>query len=134
IAITTKSGNTPASEIKTEAGSLGWKQASASYRGSVDLEKGDLFYSANASTTDSDGVHELEFFEDTTAQFKLEYSAPSFEVGGSAFYSDSTFQAAELDDAFCCQTPETYWSFQTPDPDQANVTVQSVAGAYFKQD
>jgi outer membrane cobalamin receptor len=131
IAITTKSGDRPDVGIRTEGGSLGWKNLFGSYRGSTRTDNGEFSYSMNAAATDSDGVHPEEFYEDATAQFKVSYATGAVTFGASGFHSDSTFQAAELDEAYCCQTRETHWAFQTPDPNNESVTEQLISGAFI---
>jgi vitamin B12 transporter len=130
IAIKTKSGARATSTVDLEGGSLDWQKGSAAFRGSTSAGAGEFQYSVNASRTDSGGVHPGESFEATAGQLKLGYVGDTIEAGVSAFYSDSTFTAAELDEAYCCQTYDTHWAFQTPDPHNASNTEQYVIGAH----
>ncbi|HEY6643287.1 TonB-dependent receptor plug domain-containing protein [Povalibacter sp.] len=132
IAITTKSGARPGAGIDFEAGSLEWKKASASFRGNTQAGDGEFRYSFNGARTDSGGVKPGEGYEDVTGQLKLDIVGGVFEAGVSAFYSDSEFQTAELDEAYCCQTYDSHWAFQTRDPHNDSLTEQYVIGGYVK--
>ncbi len=132
IAITTKSGSQSEAGVAAEAGSLNWNKGSAWIRGSQQ-QNGNVFnYSINVSRIDSDGVHEHEYFYDLTRQLKLSYKLDNFEVGASYFQTDNEFGYAELDEARCCQSDDTHWGFQTPDPNQYSATDNTVRSLYFK--
>lgn len=131
IAITTKSGGMTDAGFDIEAGSLDWRKASGSFRGSADVGGREVLYSLNASRSESGGVQPGEGYEDLTGQMKIDMAGEVFKTGISAFYSDSEFQTAELDEAYCCQTVDTHWAFQTPDPNNDSLTEQYVIGAYF---
>lgn len=134
ISITTKSGNSSGANFGLEAGSLDWRRANASYRGTSEVGDGDLAYSVNVSKIDSNGVHPEEYTRDETVQAKLSYERDRIGMGVNVWRTDNEFQYAELDEAFCCQTPATWWAFQTPDPVQYSGTENSIVGAYFRHD
>lgn len=122
IAITTKGGDSPGAGIAIEGGSLKWRKARATYRDHFELGEGTFNFAVNGSITDSGGVHQFEYFRDKTLSTKLSYVTEAFEIGSSIYRTDNRFQYAELKEASCCQTPETYWSFQVPDPNQNSRT------------
>lgn len=132
ISITTKSGQTRDGGLSLEAGSLDWRRANFSLRDTVEAGGGDLSYSVNLSKTDSDNVHPAEFTRDETLQAKLSYERETFGAGVSVWQTDNEFQYAELHEAPCCQTRETWWAFQTPDPHQVTATKDTVLGAYVR--
>lgn len=134
ISITTKSGQTRSAGFGVEAGSLDWHRASASYRDSVEAGDGELSFSFNASRIDSNGVHRDEYSRDSTLQAKVGYERERIGFGINAWQTDNEFQYAELDEAYCCQTMETWWAFQTPDPVQYSATKDTILGAYFRHD
>ncbi len=44
-----------------------------------------------------------------------------FDIEGSFFYMNSTFNSAELNESYASDSPETpWWAFQTPDPNNEN--------------
>lgn len=132
IAITTKSGRVAAAGLSGEIGSLNWKKVSGTLRNGTQIGGGALSYSLNASLTDSDNIHPQEYFRDKTLQTKLGYAIGDFSFGLNSWYSDNVFQAAQLNDAPCCQTMKTYWGFQTPDPNNRSETEQIVVGAHIR--
>ncbi len=131
IVIRTKSGKKAEAGVGLEAGSLSWRKASGSLRNNMALGNGDLLYSVNLSKTDSDGIHKYEYFKDQSTQLKLDYQADRWTVGGSLWKSNNDFGYAELDETSYAATMATYWSFQTPDPDQHSETGQTIAGLHF---
>lgn len=131
IVIKTKSGTRSEASLGVEAGSLDWRKALGSYRDSTTLGNGRLQYSLNLSKTDSDNIHRYEYFEDRSGQLKLDYVTDKWSVGGSFWKSKNDFGYAELDEASCCQTTGSYWSFQTPDPNQHSETGQTIGSAHF---
>ena len=134
ISITTKSGHTRDGSLDVEAGSLDWRRGTLSIRNTVAAADGDLAYSLNVSKIDSGNVHPLEYTRDETLQGKLEYDRDTIGFGVNFWQTDNEFQAAELDEAYCCQTRESYWAFQTPDPNQFSGTTDTVIGAHFRHD
>src|SRR5690606_9987192 len=134
ISITTKSGSRPGAGLQAEAGSLDWRRAAASFRNTVDAGGGALAYSLNASKIDSGNVHPQAFTRDETLQGKISYDAGRIGAGVTFWQTDNRFQSAELDEAGCCQTRETHWAFQTPDPNQVNSTQSTVIGAHLQHD
>ncbi len=118
ISLTTKGGESPESAVAVEGGSLKWKKIRANYRNNFDVGDGTLNFALNGSITDSGGVHQFEYFKDKSFSGKISYVKEVFEIGSSVYRTDNRFQYAELKEAYCCQTPETYWSFQVPDPNQ----------------
>lgn len=136
VSITTKDGSKPGASITGEAGSLNWRKGIASFRDNREVGGGNLVYALNFSKLQSDGVNKFEFSENQTIQGKLDYKIQTgigqVKVGGSYYQTDNVFQYAELSEAFCCQTPATYWSFQTPDPHQTTATKEDVGSAYIE--
>lgn len=134
ISIKTKSGRHKNAGISAEAGSLGWRKATASLRNGAALGDGQLLYAANLSKTDSDGIHKYEFFEDESGQLKLSYEADRWAVGGNVWKIENAFGAAELDEASAVSSRAEYWSFQTPDPHNRSETGETIVSAYFDFD
>src|SRR5690606_19728582 len=126
IAITTKTGRRPVMAVTAEAGSMNWRKGGASFRGSAALGGGTLEHSINVSQTDSDNIHDFEYFEDRSVQAKLGYEWGDWSISGSSFVTDNEFNSANLKESYCCQTPESAWAYQTPDPNNANATRQEV--------
>jgi outer membrane cobalamin receptor len=131
IVIRTKSGRHADASLGLEAGSMEWRKLLGSLRDGVEVGGGDLQYALNLSQTESDNIHQYEYFEDASGQLKLEYVADRWSVGGSFWKSENDFGYAELDEASCCQTERSYWSFQTPDPNQHSETGQTIGSAHF---
>ncbi len=130
IAITTKNGEYRDISVGAEAGSLGWKKVKTSINDSAPLGAGTLRYAVNLSRTDSDGVHKYEYYEDQTAQAKLNYITDSVDVGLNYFKADNEFGYAELLEASGgLGSREEHWAFQVPDPDQASATEVEVVSA-----
>lgn len=134
ISITTKSGKEKTGGISMEAGSLAWRRAGVSLRNTVQAGEGDFAYSVNLSKTDSDNVHPHEFTRDETIQASLGYDTERFGAGISVWRTDNVFQYAELDEASGGQTHETWWAFQTPDPNQMSPTKDTVIGAHLRHE
>lgn len=130
IVIKTKSGKRAHASLGAEVGSLSWRKLTGSLRDGAKLRGGDLFYSLNLSKTDSDNIHQYEYFKDRSGQLKLSYETDRWSVGGNVWKVKNDFGYAELDEASCCQNAATYWSFQTPDPDQHSETGETVASAF----
>lgn len=131
IVIKTKSGKQAAANVGLELGSLSWRKATGSLRNNVEAGAGDMFYSVNLSKTDSDNIHKYEYFKDQSAQLKLEYESQRWAVGGSLWKVDNDFGYAELDETSFAQTQATYWSFQTPDPNQHSETGETIGSIHF---
>ena len=134
ISITTKSGQRRDAGIQLEAGSLDWTRAALSFRDTVAAGEGDFAYSVNLSSIDSGNVHPQEFYDDETIQAKLGYDLDRVGFGLSFWETDNAFSAADLHEAYCCQTRETHWSFQTPDPNKSSGTLNRVTAAYLRHD
>ncbi len=134
ISITTKSGARRDAGIQLEAGSLDWARAAVSYRDTTEAGEGDFAYSVNLSSIDSGNVHEHEFYEDETIQAKLGYELDRVGFGLSFWETDNRFGYAQLTDAGRGATRETYWTFQTPDPNQSSGTLNRVAAAHLRHD
>ena len=132
ISITTKSGQRQDAGVQLEAGSLDWARASLSFRDTVEAGEGDLAYSLNLSKIDSGNVHPEEFYEDETVQAKFGYDFDRVGFGLSFWETDNRFGYAQLTDAGRGATRETYWTFQTPDPNQSSGTLNRVAGAHLR--
>ena len=132
ISITTKSGRRRGAGIRLEAGSLDWGRAALSLRDSIEAGAGDFTYAVNLSRIDSGNVHPEEFYEDNTIQAKLGYELDRVDLGLSLWETDNAFGSAELDEAYCCQTRQTHWAFQTPDPNQSSATLNRVAAAQLR--
>ncbi|ACL05748.1 TonB-dependent receptor plug [Desulfatibacillum aliphaticivorans] len=119
IAITTK-GGVEGQQINFggEYGSLDWKKAYASSRGTKD----NLKYGVNVAMTDSGGVHKFETYDNQTASANMGYTLGSVELGASLTYMKTEFNSAELDESSddCSQANTTHWAFQTPDPHNTN--------------
>lgn len=122
VSISTKSGGPTEGIFRAEAGSLDWKKATATLRTETGLGDGVLGFALNGTIIDSGGVHEYEFYDNRTLSGRVSYQGARAEVGASLFYVDAAFGSAELDEAYCCATPENYWYFQTPDPNSRNDT------------
>jgi outer membrane cobalamin receptor len=131
IVIKTKSGQHKNANISLEAGSLEWRKAAGSWRTHLPIGSGELQYAANLSRTDSDNIHQYEYFKDESLQLKLDYQSDRWAIGGSFWKVDNDFGYAELDEASCCMTEATFWSFQTPDPDQHSETGATIGSVYF---
>ena len=134
ISITTKSGARRDAGIQLEAGSLDWARAAVSYRDTAEAGEGDFAYSVNLSSIDSGNVHPQEFYEDETIQAKLGYDLDRIGFGLSFWETDNRFGYAQLTDAGRGATRETYWTFQTPDPNQSSGTLNRVASAHLRHD
>ena len=134
ISITTKSGARRDAGIQLEAGSLDWARAAVSFRDTAEAGDGDFAYSVNLSSIDSGNVHEHEFYEDETIQAKLGYELDRVGFGLSFWETDNRFGYAQLTDAGRGATRETYWTFQTPDPNQSSGTLNRVAAAHLRHD
>lgn len=134
ISITTKSGQRRDAGVQLEAGSLDWARAAVSFRDTVEAGEGDFAYSVNLSKIDSGNVHPEEFYEDQTVQAKLGYDLDRVGFGLSFWETDNRFGYAQLTDAGRGATRETYWTFQTPDPNQSSGTLNRVAGAHLRHD
>lgn len=123
IAITTKTPQ-PGTNFQAlgEVGSLNWKQAYGSARGTWN----DFGYSLNAVYVDSEGVQDDETYRNTSPQVKLTYNpSDRLSVEGSFLYIDSKFNYAELLESYDEHSPETpWWAFQLPDADQCNQNEQ----------
>jgi len=130
IAITTKSGNNKALSFGAEAGSQEWRKLTASWRDSVDLGRGKLSFSLNASDTDSDNIYRYEFFENRTYQLRGRYAIGDLSVGVSALDIDKDFGSAALYEAFRGQTPDTHWAYQIPDPENSHPSKQRVVSLF----
>jgi outer membrane cobalamin receptor len=126
IAITTKAP-LPGTNFQMlgEVGSLDWKKAYGSARGTWN----DFGYSLNTVFVDSEGVHEHEAYRNTSPQLKLTYSPGDWlSLVGSFLYTDAKFNYAELLESYEQDSPETpWWAFQLPDPDQFNKSERYLA-------
>jgi len=107
-----------------EFGSLGWKKAYSSVRAG----SGNWNYAIGAAYTDSDGVHDDEYYKNFSPTFKVNGRQGDVDVEFAYLYVDSEFQAAELDEpnSFLSSRSEA-WAFQTPDPNNANEAEYHVA-------
>jgi outer membrane cobalamin receptor len=126
IAITTKTPRPGTNfQLSGEVGSLDWKKAYGSARGTWN----DFGYSLNAVFVDSGGVHDDETYRNTSPQVKLTYNPGDWlSVEGSFLYMDTKFNYAELLESYDKHSPETpWWAFQLPDPDQFNQNEQYLA-------
>jgi vitamin B12 transporter len=131
ISITTKGalpGTQP--ELSAEYGSLDWKKGYGSLRGT----QGDFGYSVNLAYTDSDGVHDYEFYRNLSPQLKVNYKQGNWlSVEGSVLYMNTNFNYAELRESYAQDSPETpLWAFQLPDPNQYNQTQQTIGALTVK--
>ena len=70
--------------------------------------------------TDSDGVHDYEFYRNLSPQLKVNYKQGNWlSVEGSVLYMNTNFNYAELRESYAQDSPETpWWAFQLPDPNQ----------------
>jgi len=103
--------------VGAEYGSLDWKKGYGAFRGGTET----LDYAAGVAYTDSDGVHDEEFFKDFSPTFKLGWHPGAVDVELAYIYIKSEFQAAELNDpSEFLNSRDEYWRFQTPDPNAAN--------------
>jgi outer membrane cobalamin receptor len=132
IAITTKGalpGVNP--ELGAEYGSLDWKKGYGSLRGT----QGDFGYSLNLAYTDSDGVHDHEYYRNFSPQLKLGYNlGDRLSVEGTLLYMDTKFNYAELRESYAFDSPTTpWWAFQLPDPNQFNENEQFIGALNFSQ-
>jgi vitamin B12 transporter len=134
ISITTKSGRSRSARLQLESGSLDWRRGAVSVRNTVDAGRGAVAYSLNASKIDSGNVHAEEFTRDETLQGKISYDLARVGMGLTFWQTNNEFQSAELDEAGCCETRETHWAFQTPDPNQVTATKSTVIGAYLQHE
>lgn len=133
IVINTKSGEEASASLGLEAGSQDWRKASASLRGAQAIGQGDWQYSLNLSDTDSDNVHDEEFFEDRTIQLKTSYEVGTVRLGVSVFDVDNRFGFAELNEnSVFLSSRDQHWAYQTPDPDQYNDNRQSIYNIYLE--
>ncbi len=74
IVIKTKSGREGGYEPRRRSRLARLAQGAwARYRDGVDLGGGGLRYSLNLSKTDSDNIHQYEYFDDRSGQLKLDY-------------------------------------------------------------
>lgn len=114
-----------------EFGSLGWKKGYASVRAGTDTWN----YAIGAAYTDSDGVHDEEYYKNFTPTFKLGWHQGDVAAEFAYVYVDSEFQAAELDQPndFLNSRDEA-WAFQTPDPHNANEYEHHVATLKLSHD
>lgn len=118
FAITTK-GGLPGTNVNlgAEYGSLNWKKGYTSLRGT----QGNFGYGLNFAYTDSDGVHDYNYYENISPHAKLSWMTDTFEAEATLFYMQSEFNAAELDESYAAnQSRATWWAFQTPDPNNYN--------------
>ena len=100
-----------------EFGSLGWKKGYASVQGGTETWD----YAIGAAYTDSDGVHDEEYYKNFTPTFKFGWHMGDVDAELAYVYIDSEFQAADLDEANNSLTSRSeHWAFQTPDPNNAN--------------
>jgi len=126
IAITTRAPQPGTNfQLSGEVGSLDWKKAYGSARGTWN----DFGYSLNTVFVDSDGVHDYESYRNTSPQLKLTYSPGDWlSVEGSFLYMDTKFNYAELLESYEKHSPGTpWWAFQRPDPNQFNANEQYLA-------
>src|SRR5690606_18262596 len=126
ISITTKSATTPEARVSAESGSMNWRKLSGSYRGNSQAASGRWRYALNASTTDSDNIHRYEYVEDDTLQGKLKYQHEDWSLGVNAFHSEYERNRADLNEAYCCQTRDSLWAYQTPDANNRDISEQSI--------
>ena len=112
------------SKVGVEYGSLDWKKGFASVRG----RNGLVDYAVAAAYTDSDGVHDEEFYKNFSPTFKLGWHPGAWDVEVGYLYVHSEFQSADLDypSNFLNDRSEA-WAFQTPDPNNANEYDQHIA-------
>lgn len=103
--------------IGGEAGSLGWKKGYGAVRGGTETWD----YAVGAAYLDSDGVHDNEYYDNLTVNFKTGAHLGILDAELAYIYIDSEFQAAELNEtnSFLSSLDEN-WAFQTPDPNNAN--------------
>ena len=132
IAITTKSGSVSNLSLKGEYGSMEWLKGGASWRDFFDVGGGSLGISLNFSKQRDAGVFDYEFGRNQTLQGRLDYAGTSIRAGASFYQTINKSQFAELTDANCCQTPETYWAWQTPEPREYSGVHQEVLNTYLE--
>ncbi len=107
-----------------EYGSLDWKKGYGSVRGGT--EKWD--YAVGLAYTDSEGVHDKEYYKNFSPTMKFGLHRDTFDLTFSYLYVDSEFQAAELNQTYSFLNDRSdFWSFQTPDPDNANKYEHNIA-------
>src|SRR5690606_18810069 len=120
------SATTPEARVSAESGSMNWRKLSGSYRGNSQAASGRWRYALNASTTDSDNIHRYEYVEDDTLQGKLKYQQEDWSLGVNAFHSEYERNRADLNEAYCCQTRDSLWAYQTPDANNRDISEQSI--------
>ncbi len=103
--------------VGVEYGSLEWKKAYATARGGT----GDWDYAFGFAVTDSDGVHDEEYYTNMTPTMKVGWHPGEADIEFSYTYIESDFQAAELDESndFLASRDDHY-AFQTPDPNNTH--------------
>lgn len=114
-----------------EYGSLGWKKGYSTIRGGTDAWE----YALGAVYTDSEGVHDDEYYKNFSPTFKLGWHPGSVDVEFAYLYIDSEFQSAQLkeNNSFLSSRDE-HWAFQTPDPNNANEYEHHIATLNASQD
>ncbi len=115
IVITTQKGSgKPELCIGTEAGSLNWRKAYANTSGSLNR----FNYALSANITNSDGVHDKEFYKNMSTSLNIGYDfSDIFKIQSSWLYTKSKFNYAELRESYAMDSPATpWWAFQLPDP------------------
>jgi outer membrane cobalamin receptor len=132
IAITTKSGSVRNLSLKGEYGSLEWVKGGASWRDYFDVTGGSLGISLNFSKQRNAGVFDYEFGRNQTLQGRLDYAGTSIRAGASFYQTINKSQFAEFTDASCCQTSETFWAWQTPEPREYSGVHQEVLNTYLE--
>ena len=104
-------------KLGPEYGSLSWKKGFGAVRGGTDTWD----YAVAAAYTDSDGVHDEEFYKNFSPTIKSGWHSGGVDVVFAYIYVESDFQAAELNECYDALISRSkHWAFQTPDPNNAN--------------
>jgi outer membrane cobalamin receptor len=103
--------------VGAEYGSLDWKKGYGALRGGTKTWN----YAVGAAYTDSDNVHDEEYYENLSPTVKLGWHPGPVDVELAYLYVESEFQAAELNESSEFLTSrDKHYTFQTPDPNNAN--------------
>ncbi len=114
-----------------EFGSLGWKKGYSSVQGGTETWD----YAIGAAYTDSDGVHDEEYYKNFTPTFKFGWKLGDVEAEMAYVHIDSEFQAAELDETYDFLTSRSeHWAFQTSDPNDVNENKHHIATLNLSHD
>ncbi|MBU1056011.1 MAG: TonB-dependent receptor [Proteobacteria bacterium] len=119
-------GGKPGKHINAgaEYGSLNWKKGYSSIRGGTVIWD----YAFGVAYTDSNGVHDDEYYRNFSPTFKLGWHPDTIDIELAYLYVKSEFQAAELNEpSNTLNSRSEHWSFQTPDPNNANEYKHQIA-------